>query len=148
LVFNGLKGSIAGNFGNSSRASSPSEVFGDAWVFHAANEKRSIGFANGGDWVLLSTPRGRPVHCVWWGSFDERLPSGAGSVLEKAPSASGGSVVRVTDPADPVEGPFWVEHPERNGLPLSPGTLLEIAGSSEDDASDGGPGAKPGGDGG
>ncbi|MEO0513332.1 MAG: lamin tail domain-containing protein, partial [Planctomycetota bacterium] len=47
LVFNGLKGSIAGNFGNSSRASSPSEVFGDAWVFHAANEKRSIGFANG-----------------------------------------------------------------------------------------------------
>lgn len=141
VVFNGFESTIQGPFGNSERRSGKSRAFDGAYVFHAAVESDSVALANSGDWVLLATPRGRPVHCVWWGEFEAPLPEAPGLLLERAPAEASGSVVRRTDAPD---GEHWVEHPEiDDGLRFSPGRVVEPA---PDAPADGDPaGDEPGG---
>lgn len=133
VVFNGLGTRVRGSVGTKQGRAKKSSRFSDAYVFTAEIEKSSIGLANSGDWVLLSTHRGRPIHCVYWGEFEIELPRAPGLLIERASSDVRGSVLRAPgappDPApDPevfVEPVAWVEHHERSGLRFSPGEPLE-----------------------
>ena len=90
VVFNGGGTAFAAHVGSArGRARQKDAAFG-AWVFGMEYSGRFRGFANKGDWVLLSDPDGRPVHVVSWGEFEERLPTGKSLVRERPEDDGGG----------------------------------------------------------
>lgn len=114
VVFNGHESAIPGPVGDG--ASPPpalNDRFHGAAVFTMRVPSSRTSFSNGGDYVLLSAPDGRPVHCVKWGSFEEKVPEGT-ALIEEAPKVTGRSVTRLT-----ADGRF-APHPASQGL-FSPG---------------------------
>jgi hypothetical protein len=114
VVFNGYAQEWSGP-GGTSRIPPPrgNERFAGAYVLTMEVESAAIALANSGDWVLLSDPRGRGVHLVWWGSVEEDLP--AALLVEEAPRTSSASVQR-----ESIAGPFR-PHRRLGDLPFSPG---------------------------
>lgn len=128
VVFNGLETRVRGSVGTTERRARASREFAKAYVFTAQNDSGSVGLANSGDWVLLSTHRGRPIHCVYWGEFEAELPQGPGLLIEQASRETRGSVHRA--PASPPDADHeqlgaWSRHHEHAGLRFSPGQPLE-----------------------
>jgi hypothetical protein len=114
VVFNGHKATITGPVGDSQSApTGPSEKFGGAVVFSMKVQSERIGFANAGDWVLLSDPTGVGVHVVYWGKFTEKRPGVP--LSEEAPPTTKASVQRKT-----WAGPF-LSHDDIDGVPFDPG---------------------------
>lgn len=117
VVFNGLDQSPPGPVGTAEAAPpGKNEHFHHAWVFTAGNTSTGTGFANGGDWVCLSTPQKEPVSLVIWGKTDEEPPCQAPRLIE-CPSTSRSSVQRTLAAPD---APFEA-HPTVEGLRFSPG---------------------------
>jgi hypothetical protein len=133
LVFNGHDQSWAGSVGRMEAAPSKGlDRFGGAFVFTAQCKSGMVSFANDGDFVLLITPKGQPVHAIHWGDCDPMPPTDT-ALVEKAPEPRGGSVQR-----DTLTGKL-VPHTRLNGLAFSPGVFP----LSDDDTV---PAGKPGDD--
>ncbi len=97
VVFNGHQCKWVGPVGDDRRAPpGKHDLFHDAWVFTARNDSNLTGFANAGDWVLLSAPDGTPVQCVRWGKMAE-FPPLPEDDLDEAPAVYSQSVVRAPD---------------------------------------------------
>jgi hypothetical protein len=107
VVFNGHEQKWTGPIGDTTRGpSAGNEKFFDARVFTMNVDSARLGFANKADYVLLSSPSGRPLHCISWG--DIKTPEHVG-LVEKAPENERGSVMRRTmdgelEPHPPIEG--------------------------------------------
>jgi hypothetical protein len=115
VVFNGCKQTFAGPVGDEAGAPKATDPnFGGAAVFTMRNDSGAVSLSNGGDFVLLSAPDGKPVHCIKWGEFSEDVPAAA--VIEDAPKVTSRSVARASRDG-PLEGHPKGEHP------FSPGTL-------------------------
>lgn len=120
VVFNGNEQRWSEPVGTTEAAPlAASERFGGAVVFTAAVTSSMVAFANAGDWVLLSTPEGRPVQCVWWGNSGRPIPEALR--VEEAPTAGAGSVQRLS----PALG--FVPHEQIDGRPFSPGRFEPAA---------------------
>ena len=127
VIFNGKGNKFAAHVGTEqAQADEMGEVFG-AWVYVMDNAGQFAGFSNKGDWVLLSDPKGKPIHVVSWGTFKEKLPTGEGLVKEQPADASDGSMCRYM-----VGGPM-VGHTALNGKLFSPGTHPIKANMADDD---------------
>lgn len=117
VVFNGLEQTIPGPVGTADAAPEKgNEKFADAWVFTAGNTSSGTGFANDGDWVCLSDPKGTAVSCVLWGKPSEEPPL-SGEKLVEIPRTSVASVQRTLAAGDAAFEP----HPTVEGLRCSPG---------------------------
>jgi hypothetical protein len=118
VVFNGCESTWTGvgTVGDEKAASArPNESFHNAYVFTARTANSRTSFANAGDFVLLADPNGRPVQCVSWGTFKEKVP--AATLVETAPVTNKGSVQRET-----LAGPFAPHKTEGDpAVPFSPG---------------------------
>src|SRR5688572_23128427 len=70
IIFNGCNQTWAGPVGDSSRApEAPHDRFHGAFVFTMRAASSRIGFANGGDYLLLTSPGNEPIHLITWGEF-------------------------------------------------------------------------------
>lgn len=97
VVFNGHGCEWIGPVGDDRRAPPGThDLFHNAWVFTMRSDSEMTGFANSGDWVLLSAPDGSPVECVRWGRMAEVPPVPEGDV-RRAPETFSESVVRGPD---------------------------------------------------
>lgn len=118
VVFNGCESTWTGvgPVGDEKAApAGPNESFHNAHVFTARTANSRTSFANAGDFVLLSDPSGRPVQCVSWGTFKEKIP--AATLVETAPVTNKGSVQRET-----LAGTFVPHKAEGDpAAPFSPG---------------------------
>lgn len=113
VVFNGRNQNFDGPVGDRDTPPAATDPrFHDAAIFTMRNDTAAVGFANGGDYVLLTAPDGTQVHCIKWGTFDAPIPGAA--LVEEAPKVSGRSVTRRT-----LGGKFE-PHPKEFGL-FSPG---------------------------
>jgi hypothetical protein len=114
VVFNGFGAKWEGPVGDSKRApEAGNEKFGGAIVLTMKGASAMTSWANGGDWALLSDPSGSPVQCVWWGKFNETLPTSG--LVEQATLTTKGSITR--NPEDFS----WAVHADLDDLPFSPG---------------------------
>ncbi len=93
VVFNGNEqdwskvGNLGEKIGDGSRAPKKvNEQFHDALVLTMGITSQREAWANGGDYALLSSPKGEAVQCVMWGSFDAPVP--AALVVHQAPVSS------------------------------------------------------------
>lgn len=121
VVFNGCNQRFDGPVGDTETAPSATDPrFHNATVFTLRNDSTAVGFANGGDYILLTAPDGTQVHCIRWGTFEEPLPEAG--LVEEAPKATGRSVTRRGP-----DGPFE-PHPRELGL-FSPGRFPPDAAS-------------------
>ena len=134
VVFNGLGQSLSGPVGGEARGpDGPHEAFGGGFVFSMRNRSSAVGLANGGDWVLLTDPQGRPVHCVYWGSFSKPIPEA--SVVERVEGTPDGSVSRESAASE------FTAHILIDGRPFSPGEFApagdeaEISSNTNEDGS-------------
>jgi hypothetical protein len=113
VVFNGHEQRWEGQVGDKSRAPQKGqEKFHGALVFTMGVSADNVGFANKGDYVLLTGPDGTPIECVKWGEITEPANHG---LLDEAPLVTGQSVQRRT-----LTGAFQA-HPVVNGVKFSPG---------------------------
>lgn len=107
VVFNGYDQKWTAPVGDTTRGPSGGhEKFFDARVFTMNVDSARLGFSNKADYVLLSAPSGRPLHCIAWG--DIKTPEHV-ALVEKAPENDRGSVMRRTvngelEPHPPIEG--------------------------------------------
>ncbi len=115
VVFNGNKTEIPGPVGSASGpASGPNDAFDGALVFTMRMTSSQRALRNSGDFVLLTSPSGRLVDCIWWGETDPAPPAGVLRIHE-APRRPAGSAQRVR----PGEAP--IDHEELDGSLFSPG---------------------------
>lgn len=113
VVFNGHGSTWSGPVGDTARApSGPNDRFAGARVFTMNVESSRLGLANQSDRVLLTSPRGEPIHCITWG--DQKAPERT-ALVETAPAVTGQSVTRRT-----TSGPLE-PHPPLDGRRFSPG---------------------------
>ncbi len=97
VVFNGNGATMKGNVGDSKAAPAKGNAnFHGALVFDAKTASSRASWANKSDYVLLSSPDGSPLECVYWG--DDKKPPAKTLVCEKAPAISHGSVQRSGEP--------------------------------------------------
>ena len=121
VVFNGCDADIKGPVGTPKRApKSPNELFAGAWVFTMGNKNKNNAFSNSADFVLLTSPKGRPVDCVFWNEPDPAPPAKAMRSAEARKNPKG-SVQRLTADAD-IE-----PHVELDDRICSPGELPPVA---------------------
>jgi hypothetical protein len=117
VVFNGCESDIEGPVGTASKApKEANSLFGDAYVFTMDNRSRNRAFSNGGDFVLLSSPRGEALDAVTWGRSDPEPPEETVRVATVRSNPKG-SVQRVT-----AESPMEA-HLSIDGRACSPGEL-------------------------
>lgn len=125
VVFNGFESRPGGAVGTVSAAAGKNEKFHGAYVFTMNAPSRYVGLANTGDYVLLSDPKGKAVHCVHWGNRtppseitaegEGKDAAGARALVETAPEARS-SVQRKS------VGEGFVEHTElKSNVRFSPG---------------------------
>ncbi len=111
VVFNGHGARWTGPVGDSSRApEAGNETFAGAFTFTMKITSAQKGFSNSGDYVLLTAPSNEPIHCVTWGTYDEKPPAST-ALIEEAPKVTGRSVTRPAptgglEPHDAAFGPF------------------------------------------
>jgi hypothetical protein len=126
VVFNGYQGSFKGPCGDQAAAAKPNDDFGKALVFSMKVQSRATGLANTGDWVLLSSPEGKPVSLVWWGKPESKRPEA--TLVEESPANPRGSVQRPD-----LKSTFQL-HPEVDGVRFSPGIFKDPSTSSESES--------------
>lgn len=114
VLFNGFGAKIP-TAGNENTAPTEKHPKLGAWVFTMNNQSEYASFANKGDWVLLTSPSGAPVHVISWGEFDESLPTDNELVAETAEPGGQGSLCRYL-----LGGPM-VGHTALDGRLFSPG---------------------------
>ncbi len=115
VVFNGHGMSPRSDVGTPEAAAEEKHAKLGVWVFSMEITSEFAGFSNKGDWVLLSDPKGRPVHVICWGSFKEELPTGDELVVERPEEGGRGSLCRYM-----FSGPL-VGHSALDGRQMSPG---------------------------
>jgi hypothetical protein len=115
VVFNGHGQTMDGDVGTASRAPERKSERLGCWVFTAGNTNKYAAFSNKGDWVLLSDAERRPVHVVYWGEFDQKLPEVPTLLVEEVSADIAGSACRYW-----FGGPM-VSHPDIDGSDTSPG---------------------------
>lgn len=115
VVFNGHGMSRSADVGTPMAAPKEKHAKLGTWVFSMEITSEFAGFSNKGDWVLLASPSGKPVHVVSWGSFKEELPRDEELVAETQIEGGQGSLCRYM-----VGGPM-VGHTALNGRLMSPG---------------------------
>lgn len=94
VVFNGHDQTWKAPAGTSKQTpEAPHPDFHDAYVFTMQTRSSRTAFANGGDYVLLSSPSGQRVQLVHWGKFDEEMPE---AILTEDAEARRGSICRAT----------------------------------------------------
>jgi len=121
VVFNGNESSWRGPVGSeSARPREPHDEFHGAWVFTMGVTSSRVAFGNGGDWVLLTDPKGKPVHLIQWGTFDETPPQTP--LMETAPASVKDSAARATVASG------LISHESLSPLPFSPGRFPPPAG--------------------
>ena len=115
VVFNGY--GMSSEVGVGTRASAPSERHPKlgTWVFSMEIKSEFASFSNKGDWVLLTSPSGKPVHVISWGEFKEELPADEELVAERVEEGGQGSFCRYL-----FGGPM-VGHTALDGRLFSPG---------------------------
>lgn len=115
VVFNGFGMSAEGGVGTPELAPAEKHTKLGVWVFSMGNQSEFASFSNKGDWVLLTSPSGKPVHVISWGEFEEELPEDEELVTERAEEGGQGSLCRYL-----VGGPM-VGHTALDGRLFSPG---------------------------
>lgn len=119
VVFNGCESTWAsvGPVGDEKAApGGPNKSFAGAYVFTARISNARTSFANAGDFVLLADSAGKPIHCVSWGAFKEKIPEAL--LVEVAPLTNRASVQRTS-----TSGAFKTHLPAESGskTAFSPG---------------------------
>lgn len=76
VVFNGYESSIPGPVGDAAKAAGHNDRFAGAYVFSMKVTSEYAAFGNGGDWVMLTAPDGKPVEAVKWGQARFAVPAG------------------------------------------------------------------------
>lgn len=118
VVFNGKGQRFRGPVGDANRAAlATNPKYGNAWAFTIGNTDKLTGFSNAGDWVLLTSPAGRPLECLRWGELEQTPPIDRARIAT-SPTSFRGSVFR-----DPATGD-WLEHRRAIGTGFSPGVWL------------------------
>lgn len=121
VVFNGLEQKWSGPVGDDERPpTSAHPDFGDAWVFTARNDSDHVGFGNGGDWILLTSPTGEALSCLIWGDVPDKPPIEE-RLLNKVEVPRGCSVQRDTKTGEFVAHIRLGTKDER--APMSPGVF-------------------------
>jgi hypothetical protein len=144
VVFNGNEqdwgklGGLGEAVGDASRA--PKEgnaLFAGAIVLTMGITSQREAWANGGDYALLTSPKGEAVQCVTWGSYD--VPTPDAIVVHEAPESS-----------ESVQWGFdagaFAEHTAIDGQLFSPGRFALPPAAAEAEASPG-EGGEPAADG-
>ena len=115
VVFNGHGMSPRSDVGTGLSAPEAKHTKLGVWVFSMGITSEFAGFSNKGDWVLLTSPKGKPVHVISWGEFKETLPEDEELVVERPVDGGQGSLCRYM-----FGGPM-VGHTALDGRLMSPG---------------------------
>ena len=128
VVFNGHGMRSRADVGTADAAPKEKHAKLGVWVFSMGITSEFAGFSNKGDWVLLSSPKGRPIDVVYWGTFKEELPTGDELVVEQAVEGGQGSLCRY------MYGGPMVGHTALDGRLMSPGKHPIESIHAEDDS--------------
>lgn len=115
VVFNGFGMSESEDVGTQAAAAKEKHAKLGVHVFSMEITSDFSSFSNKGDWVLLTSPKGKPVHVVSWGEFKEELPNDEELVAESSIEGGQGSLCRYM-----FGGPM-VGHTALDGRLFSPG---------------------------
>lgn len=121
VVFNGYESGLGGPIGSPVKApTEPHPDFDNAYVFSMANNSRFNAFNNGGDWVIVQSPKREKLDCISWGKPDPSPPEGC-LRLEDVSASPKGSVQRAgaAEAATP--------HGRLDGRAFSPGEVPAAA---------------------